>query len=453
MAPHIRTAALGALMVLYPVLTASAFSATDSLAAPSTHDRLPEKEQIQKTIGSTKVIFINGDDSSRPSRDSVESLLQNFYVNQFRHFQDPRSPYFMFMSKDANLAMGIGGVIRMRGLFDWNGAIPVKGFAPYFIPVPSDPTERRRIWATPAGTSIYYTILGRGGFLKDFMGYVEGNFDGYDGVGFKLKKAYFIMGDWTVGYATSTFADPSAESPTIDGAGPNGDISRTTVLVRYMHTFRDRWTVAGSVEFPSSQIDADGVDTKKCDDYVPDLSAMAQYQWDDGVSHVRLSALLRWMAYRDLRTSVNHTVPGWGVQLSATAKIIPDFSLYLLSNVGQGHGSFTGDLSDGSYDLIGDPQSPGRMYAPTSVALTFGAKYNFRPNIYACLALAEQRYLPKHTPEGTAYKYGLYGAVNLFWEITPRIRVGAEYLAGKRMNFDGSHGNANRIDALFQLDF
>lgn len=232
MAPHIRTAALGALMVSYPALTASAFSATDSLAAPSTHDRLPEKEQIQKTIGSTKVIFINGDDSSRPSRDSVESLLQNFYVNQFRHFQNPRSPYFMFMSKDANLAMGIGGVIRMRGLFDWNGAIPVKGFAPYFIPVPSDPTERRRIWATPAGTSIYYTILGRGGFLKDFMGYVEGNFDGYDGVGFKLKKAYFIMGDWTVGYATSTFADPSAEPPTIDDAGPNGDISRTTVLVR-----------------------------------------------------------------------------------------------------------------------------------------------------------------------------------------------------------------------------
>ena len=80
-------------------------------------------------------------------------------------------------------------------------------------------------------------------------------------------------------------------------------------------------------------------------------------------------------------------VPG----VSATAKIIPDLSLYLLSNVGQGHGSFTGDLSDGSYDLIGDPQSPGRMYAPTSVALTFGAKYNFRPNIYACLALAEQR--------------------------------------------------------------
>ena len=56
-------------------------------------------------------------------KDSVEKMLNMFYVNQFRHFQDPRAPYFMFMSKSNNLAMGIGGVVRIRGYYDWNGSI------------------------------------------------------------------------------------------------------------------------------------------------------------------------------------------------------------------------------------------------------------------------------------------------------------------------------------------
>ncbi|WP_290387817.1 hypothetical protein, partial [Paramuribaculum intestinale] len=41
-------------------------------------------------------------------RDSVRSLIQMFYDDQFRHSQDPEVPYFMFLSKDASLAGGIG---------------------------------------------------------------------------------------------------------------------------------------------------------------------------------------------------------------------------------------------------------------------------------------------------------------------------------------------------------
>ena len=38
-------------------------------------------------------------------------------------------PYFMFLSKDASLAGGIGGCVRMRGYFDWDGAQPTSAFA------------------------------------------------------------------------------------------------------------------------------------------------------------------------------------------------------------------------------------------------------------------------------------------------------------------------------------
>lgn len=426
-------------------------SGTDTLRTDV--PRFPEHIQRAAEIKSTHVIMMGAKDASQVRSDSVSALIERFYVDQFRHFQDPRAPYFMFMSKNARLALGVGGVVRMRGWFDWNGSINANGFAPYLIDVPANPLSRRRLAATPAGTAVYFTIMGRTGCNHNFMGYVEGNFDGYNHVGFKLKKAYVTIDDWTVGYTTSTFADPAALPPTIDGAGPNGHISKTNVLVRYLHNFKGGWSVAGSLEFPSSQPEVTDGLTAKCNDYVPDVATFGQYEWDGGLSHVRLSAMARMISYRSLVQKRNFNALGWGVQVSSMFKIVRPLTFYALANVGQGHASYTGDLSIGAYDLIADPRNPGRLYAPTSMGLTAGAKYNFRPNLFACVALGEMHAFPKHKVDGSSYRYGLYGAVNVFWDITPRIEVGAEYLVGKRMNFDGSHASANRVDALFMFSF
>ena len=35
------------------------------------------------------------------SADSIRSIVESFYYDQFRHFQDPAAPYFMFISRDA----------------------------------------------------------------------------------------------------------------------------------------------------------------------------------------------------------------------------------------------------------------------------------------------------------------------------------------------------------------
>lgn len=429
--------------------------ATDNDSILQASNKSPEQIALDKLIDNTKIISINPF-TNRPytaQEDSVRSLITRFYVDQYRHFQDPKAPYFLFMSKDANMAMGIGGVVRMRGWADWNGSIPANGFAPYLIQIPKDPTNKIKLGATPAGTALFFTVIGRNSPIGNYMGYIEANFNGYQGLGFKLKKAYVTINDWTVGYAPSSFTDPGAEPPVIDGAGPNGKLSKSTVLVRYLHNFNSTWMVGGSIEFPDSQVGADGTTTKKCTDYIPDLVATGQYSWDEGHSHIRAAAMMKVMTYRDLLTERNHNVVGWGAQLSAKVKVFNPLTLYGIANVGQGHSSYMGDLSCGNYDLVNDMETPGKMYSPTALGLTFGAQYYFRYNVYAGLALGELRYFPKGNPMGDEYKYGLYGAVNLFWDITPRFQVGMEYLAGKRMNFNHSHGNANRIDALFQMSF
>ncbi|MDE7160860.1 MAG: hypothetical protein K2O24_08485 [Muribaculaceae bacterium] len=415
----------------------------------------PELVTADQLVSNTKVIFVNSGAGVQVTNDSVMGLIGRFYYDQFRHAQDPAAPYFMFMSKDATMAMGIGGVIRMRGWFDWNGTVPANGFSPSAIPVPKDPATPRRMASTPAGTGLFFTILGRNTPIGNYMGYFEANFDGYNHIDFKLKKAYFTINDWTAGYATSTFADPAAQTPTIDGSGPNGKADRTNVLVRYLKTFsKDRWSVGGSLEFPSSGVTDEAEYTAKGTDWLPDLAALGQYQWDGGLSHVRLSGLMRFIPYRDLLTSTNHTVVGWGLQVSSKIKLLPPLTFYAAANIGRGHGSYTGDMGGSNVDLIADPDHPGQLYTPTIFGISTGLKYNFKPNLYSCLALSRLGfYAPKGGVPDDQYRYGLYGALNLFWDITPRFQVGAEYLIGERMNFSGEHASANRIDAFFQLSF
>ncbi|MDE6378072.1 MAG: hypothetical protein K2K72_04945, partial [Duncaniella sp.] len=320
-------------------------------------------------------------------------------------------------------------------------------------PIPGDPARQRAIRAIPSGTCLFFTLLGKDPRLGNYTAYIEANFNGYNHEGFMLKKAYVTFRDWTVGYTTSTFSDPAAIAPTVDGAGPNGHVSKTNVLVRYMHSFRKNWTVAASVEFPSNHIqDQDGY-TKKCDDWVPDFATFMQYQWDGGLSHVRLSGLMRTISYRDLIAERNYNKVGLGVMLSSVVKVARPLSLYAEASYGRGNGSYLNDLSILSADLVADPGNPGRLYQPAAMGLTFGAKYNFTDAIFASFTLSEQQYYARNPRPASDYRYGLYGEACVYWQVTPRVLVGAEYIAGKRVNNDHSHGNSNRFDATFQLSF
>lgn len=406
-----------------------------------------------KLVKDSKVIFINGGKEVCVDRDSVESLLARFYVDQLRNSQDPEAPYFTFMSKDANLAMGVGGVIKMRGWFDWNGMIDGASFNPYLITMPKTPETMKSLGASVAGTTIFFNIMGRHTPLGDYRAYIEGGFNGYANSGFKLKKAWFQIGDFTAGLATTTFSDPAAQPEVLDGAGASGKLDKSNVLVRYLHTWRDRWTVAGSVEFPSSQIADNDPYTSDVRDYVPDFALLGQYQWNRGMSHVRLAGLLRTIPYRDLEKNTNHNVIGWGAQLSSVVRAGRIVTLYAVAGYGHGISSYTCDLSIGKYDLLADPSLRGRMYAPATLSLTAGAKVQILPGLSSTLCLATLRHLPKDTPASDTYKYGQYLAINAVYDFSPRLQLGVEYLAGKRKNCGGAEANVNRAEAVMTFSF
>lgn len=427
---------------------AGSVAALDSI--PGLETLTADEIKTERLKQGHKIIFVG--DGEKASLDSITHMVSMFYVDQYRHFLDPLAPYFLLMSKDAKLAMGIGGCVRMRAWGDFDGSVPVNGFVPYMIPVPRDPDRMKRIGGTPGGTALFFRVIGRNAVLGDITGFIQCDFSGPNNVIFKLKKAYVTIADWTVGYAATTFSDPAAQAPTIDGGGQNGKISHTDLLVRWQHEFTPHWEMAASLEIPKSQVDADGVLTKKLDDYLPDVAVFGQYKWGHN-EHVRLSGILRSIPYRNLVTGERKTVMGWGVQASTVFYPFNRLALYGMVSTGKGYESYLADMSIGAYDLVADDTTPGRLYAPLALGLNFGLKYNFTPSVYACAALGRVGYYPDYKVDGSDYRYGLYGAFNLFWDMSPRLQVGAEYLIGSRHNFNGEHNHANRVDFLFQFSF
>lgn len=419
------------------------------------------EQHIDSLVGSTRIINLenNGPRMVRfssepeltPEQDSIRNLVQAFYYDQFRHSQDPEAPTFLFMSKSANMLMGIGGVVRMRGWYDWGGAMPATVFAPYMIPIPENPVSTKHLGTTPAGTALFLQMIGRSK-LGTYRLYIEANFNGYNTRGLQLKKAYAALGPWTVGYTNSTFSDPTAMAPTVDAQGATNKLSRTDILVRYMPQIAKHWTVAVSLENPSTQIDVSAGGTQAISTWLPDAAAFVQYQWGGG-EHVRLAGIVRQLGYRDIAAGVNHNLAGWGVQLSSMAHPHPNATTYVTANYGKGYGGLLNDLLAGNYDLVPDPDVPGKLYAPRSYGYSIGAQYNFSEKLFMSANFSQTRYLPAKDVAGDEYRYGWCADINLFWNVWSRLQVGAEVDLGKRMNMDGTHRYARRAGLMCQFSF
>lgn len=442
---------LAALVCSLPCLAvkpADAFSTTPGTSLP---DSL-----IRTKAVSTKIVYLDGkptdNETLRSDRDSIFRVISSFYYDQFRHFQDPDAPYFLFMSKEAGLSMGIGGNVRMRAYYDWNGAVPTPSFAPYTIPIPANPLSMKHFATTPAGTGLFFRVIGYNKRIGTYQLYLETDFTGYQSRGLNLKKAYANVRDFTVGYATSTFSDPAAQPIVIDAAGNNNKFSSTSVLVRYMPCFRKRWFVGVSLETPATAVDQTTTQAKGCSEWLPDASALVQYQWAPG-QHVRLSGIVRSLSYRDLQTGRNHDLAGWGINFSSVAHPASWLTTYANFTTGRGIAGLGGDMQYGRYDLLADPGNGAVLYTPLTIGWSVGLQYNIRHDLFVSLAASQMHLSVRKGSSADEYKNGTFACANAFWNILPRLAVAAELDYGRRENISGVARNAWRTNVMCSFSF
>ncbi len=436
------------------IALASCAIAAGASAQISSHTPLPSTynmEAHENKVQSHKFVYF-GDGVP----DSIEHarLIRQFYSDQFTNAQDPQAPYFLFMSRDSRIAMGVGGSLVAIGAYDWHGMIDGVGFVPYDIQIPADHATPNAFQTSIGNSSLFLTLFGNNDKIGAFKIYVQAKFGGAGASHFfQLKKAYAIAGDWTVGYAKSTFTDPAAQPFTVETAGPNSKADDTRMLVRYMHPFSHGITLALSVETPKNTYSTNST-TEAGNVYMPDFSAFLQYGWSNN-SHIRLSGIVKSIRYRDLAQSRNRYLTGWGLNLSTVMNPCRQITLYGAGYVGSGINNNINDLSNGNFDAVALTDAPGRMKAMRSYGWYAAMQYNFNPRLFSTLIVSQERVLPYHgmAYDGDQYKYGLYGTANIFYNITSRWQVGAEFNIGKRSNIDGAHRMAYRACALAQFNF
>lgn len=421
------------------------------LAATAAFAQSPAEARHKELLSSHKLIFF-GDENEKSDSSAYTNLIDNFYIDQFRHSQDPRAPYFMLMSRNADMAMGIGGQIEALGYYDFDGTIKGTNFIPYEIPIPVNPAQRNSLQSSMGQSSLFFTIFGKNQRFNNYKLYIQANFNGGNGNYFQLKKAYAIVGDWTLGYANTTFSDPASQPATVETQGPNSEIGDTRILLRYMHSFTPDFTIAASAEMPDDQI-AESQYFEPGSEFAPNVAAFVQYGTQN--QHIRLAGLMKNMRYRNLVNKTNDYVTGWGVNLTTVFRPVAPLTVYAAGNYGQGIGSLVNDLSCGVNDLIGLSDDLGKMYAPKSYGWYAALQYDFSSSVFSTVMFSQERMLPSKNAmyDSSDYKYGLYAAANIFWNITPRWQVGAEVDYGKRVNMDGTNRPAYRAGLLAQFSF
>lgn len=409
------------------------------------------EEAHQKALQSHHYVYF-GEGRS----DSIERarLIEQFYTDQFRHAQDPQAPYFLLMSRDSKIAMGMGGNITAIGSYDWHGMIDGDGFAPYSISIPANHAAPNAFQTSIGNSSLFLTVFGNHEHIGNFKFYIQAKFAGGGSSHYlKLKNAYATAGDWTVGYTLSTFTDPAAQPSTVETTGPNSEPTSRRVLLRYMHSFHNGVTLALAAENPDNTY-ATNEYTQAGNVYMPDVSGFVQYGWGHN-QHIRLSGIVKGIRYRDLVEQRNRYVTGWGVSLSTVFNPCREITVYGSGYTGQGIGNQINDLSLGNNDLVALTTDHGRMKAPMSYGWYAALQYNFSHRLFTTLIVSQERILPKCNMAygGDDYKYGLYGTANLFYNITSRWQVGAEFNIGKRSNINGDHRMAYRACCLAQFNF
>ena len=188
---------------------------------------------------------------------------------------------------------------------------------------------------------------------------------------------------------------------------------------------------------------------------MPDFTAYAQYGWNSK-SHVRVGGLIRSMTYTSTLSDKAHAVTGFGIQASTTFNLGKQWQVFGQATYGKGIGQYLNDLSNLNVDIVPNPDEAGKMQALPMLGWYAGLQYNISPKVflsstYSMSRLYSENGYPANEP--STYRYGQYFVANLFWNVTPNMQVGAEYLRGWRTNFDNSTNHANRMNLLVQYSF
>lgn len=458
------------------------------------------------------VIYAN----KQQAEEELRAYLEPYWKVRSPLFRYSKTPTFNFVSPDNRFYLGIGGYVTVTGFFDFNNVVNNINLAPFAIQTnkayrEANGNDRARIGAYANLTTIDFRVVQKTG-SGDIVGYLnmnfangnnQGNFASYP----QLWEAWISYHDFLLGYNFTTFTDVGAMPPTINWDGYNAEVEVQSMMVRYARELAGgKWKVGIAVELPQqlgvfnyqnqfnpgevfnsnyTMAYGDAFGVGGAYQIMPDIPAYVQRNFgdEDEPSHIRLSGMIRNLAYRNTISNKVKSDTGWGIQLSGMQKA-GDFQFYYNGIYGKGIGTYIEDLEGNNMDVVPTGISAGNLTSGRVKALeAWGAyavlQYNISPKVFVTGGYSYVRAypgreftdlvmsnVPTPLPARTSsddssvlasyrdnYRFAYQIIGNVFWNILPNAQLGLEYNYGKRTNLAYEKGQASRLYMQMQYNF
>jgi len=392
----------------------------------------------------TKLLLVAaGSDSAEKARDSVRA--------QDAHPQDsPIDRGFLIRTADGSAELRIRGSVRLNGILDFKGLQTQSTFNTYEIPVGEGSSNEPRFQMSGSQTRLGLEATRRAGFGDIFVK-VETDFLGLSNT-LRLRHAYASLYHFLFGQTWSTFADLTAIPLTVDLDGPNGSVSERTVQIRYSNRLTEglSWDVA--IESPNLEITvSDSVTSEPTFQSFPDLIGRVRTSGDWG--HIQMSGVVRSISTNALSGNQAARV-GFGILVSGRIYFSGNVPHRLLFQIvgGRAVSRYIGTLAKKGLDVVYDPLN-GVTHLVPSIGGYVSYARQWTPKLLSYVTAGFVRVGNLEEQPDQAFRFSRYVSGNVFWDVAPGTRIGAEYSWGLRENKDGAHGTASRFSFILLYDF
>lgn len=383
-------------------------------------------------------------------------------------------PNFVVKSRNNNFILALGGIINpiMGGdigndLYKQSGA--GISFVTNQIPVPATAHHKGDFYINPINGALDLQITGLAGTPDEITGYVKVGTNGIN-TNIVLQRAYLTYRHFQAGMQLTLAQDEYAcQPPTIDPQGPSGCLSAVAYEVAYKSKDYDGFRFAAAIDMPTyyssngyyrgkdfpvytdKQVSVSG------EQYIPDIPLWVEYTFSPN-NRIRLTGLLRSFHYRDLVADKERYQPGFGVMLSGNVSPVKPLIFYYQVAYGKGIGAYLQDLAGQAFSYTPDDAHPGRMKASPMLGANIGVTYNATSRLQFNAMFSESRIWNvgayATAPDSDCnYKYALYAAANCFYNITPYLQWGIEYLWGHKQTWNIGGAHDSRIQTQLAFTF
>lgn len=390
-------------------------------------------------------------------KDSVYYTVLHLNAPHVLNEQDV--PRFALLGKEHKFYMGIGA--NIVGTMDYDFGHPISdpnSFTTRDIPMEIAPGNGGQFKLSAQQSNFYLNVVAMPGSENQIGAFIMIKFLGHDYTP-NLDQAYLKYRGITMGKTFSIFTDAAANPPTIDHQGVNAATTVVHGMIGYERAFGrgKQWQFGVGLDMPNESY-TNAYNTKTVTQRVPDIPFYIQRNWAEGKGWIRFSGIVRNIMYRDVPAERNKDIVGWGVKTSGRTPVYNGLWFAWQGVYGKGIASYINDLQTCGLDITPVPGNAAKLEAVKAWAGFASLQYRFSYKCFATTTYGHVRtyardFTDSPTPWAIGYRYAQYLATNIFYNFNPIVQVGAEYLYGRRVDYDFRQAHDNRFQLMLKVSF